>query len=284
MNTIDELLDKAAKELAMDSAHIPAIKSVLKPHFVKALSTQSATIEDLLEERDDIRKIALNDLHEAQKQIEWLEKQLERARTYKGIEGWPCPLCRFENGVFKESCEMHKQIDELERKCAAKDEALKKAKFALDWSRPIGGVSCDGEDISKDQVAEWHSEASEAIDKALSSPGQEVVRVEKFPSNQKNSLVEIFYLKSHEPFVCGVYGNVTSDQIRRIEADCMENMESLFNNGDGQYLFSCQWDNGQYDSSGRCEYPPYWDLTLKAFEPVKFDNDSHLTPNQQEKG
>lgn len=48
----------------------------------------------------------------------WAENwhdQIERARNYIGIKGYPCPLCVYDNGKFIASCEMHKEIDSLRR-------------------------------------------------------------------------------------------------------------------------------------------------------------------------
>jgi hypothetical protein len=42
--------------------------------------------------------------------------EIERARTYIGIEGYPCPLCHIENGKFLEPCEMHRHIDTLDNR------------------------------------------------------------------------------------------------------------------------------------------------------------------------
>lgn len=93
----------------------------------------------------------------------------------------------------------------------------------------------------------------------------------EFPSDANRSLVEIFYLKDHEPFVCGVYGKVTGDQIAKIERDCAENPGVGFGKGDGQYLFSCHWEPGQYGDEGRCEIAPYWHLDLIAFKPIPLE-------------
>ena len=43
-----------------------------------------------------------------------LKERLERARSYKGIEAYPCPLCTYRDGIFIESCQMHKDMHELE--------------------------------------------------------------------------------------------------------------------------------------------------------------------------
>lgn len=45
--------------------------------------------------------------------IEDLNRQLYQAATYIGIEGYSCPLCTYENGVFIKNCEMHRQIKQL---------------------------------------------------------------------------------------------------------------------------------------------------------------------------
>lgn len=47
-----------------------------------------------------------------------------------------------------------------------KDEALRHAKHALTWSKPIGGDSCNGK-VSDEQSREWNEIANEKIDEAL---------------------------------------------------------------------------------------------------------------------
>ena len=51
---------------------------------------------------------------ESEKENKQLRADLDRARHYTGLEGYPCPLCTYKDGVFVESCEMHRQIDQLE--------------------------------------------------------------------------------------------------------------------------------------------------------------------------
>jgi hypothetical protein len=46
------------------------------------------------------------------REIFHLHHLIERARTYRGLEGWACPLCRYEQGVFIERCEPHRQLHE----------------------------------------------------------------------------------------------------------------------------------------------------------------------------
>ena len=43
-----------------------------------------------------------------------LQAALERAKTYTGLEGHPCPLCEWKDGVLIKHCSMHSYIDRLE--------------------------------------------------------------------------------------------------------------------------------------------------------------------------
>ena len=45
---------------------------------------------------------------ESEKENKQLRADLDRARHYTGLEGYPCPLCTYKDGVFVESCEMHR--------------------------------------------------------------------------------------------------------------------------------------------------------------------------------
>jgi hypothetical protein len=89
-----------------------------------------------------------------------------------------------------------------------------------------------------------------------------------FPSDNIPTLIEIFYQQGHPAFVCGIHGSVTGGTINEIEHDFAENPDlelERLTRGDGRYLFSAEWDSGQFDNTGRCELPPYWDLTLVGF-------------------
>ena len=44
-----------------------------------------------------------------------VEESLEFARNYSGIEGRPCPLCTYEDGVFIKSCQMHTDLAAVEK-------------------------------------------------------------------------------------------------------------------------------------------------------------------------
>lgn len=57
--------------------------------------------------------------------VEDLQSQIRNARNYRGIEGYPCPLCEYENGVWIRNCSMHQQIEDLR-------EELEKAKAIID--------------------------------------------------------------------------------------------------------------------------------------------------------
>ena len=75
--------------------------------------------EEISWEKDTVRTIAmalglkscvtvppiLQEIERRTKEYDAMRVLLERARSHKGIEAWPCPLCRYEDGVFIEACE-----------------------------------------------------------------------------------------------------------------------------------------------------------------------------------
>ena len=46
------------------------------------------------------------------------EAELRRGYTATSLQSWPCPGCKYENGVFVESCGLHQQIERLARQNA----------------------------------------------------------------------------------------------------------------------------------------------------------------------
>jgi hypothetical protein len=61
----------------------------------------------------------------------------------------------------------------LAAKVERSEVAMRKAKHALSWSEPIGGESCDGT-VTEDQSNEWHKEANDALDSAISDDASTV--------------------------------------------------------------------------------------------------------------
>lgn len=70
------------------------------------------TDSGILQERIAIMQAAIYQLRQ---QVESLKETLAFAAQYKGIEGRPCPLCKYEDGVFIEACRMHMDMDELQK-------------------------------------------------------------------------------------------------------------------------------------------------------------------------
>jgi len=66
--------------------------------------------------RNDIRILLLeaNELFDTsadqEAEIARLETQIKRAKTYIGIEAYPCPLCEYKEGKFISLCSLHEQI------------------------------------------------------------------------------------------------------------------------------------------------------------------------------
>jgi DNA repair exonuclease SbcCD ATPase subunit len=77
-----------------------------------------------------------------------------------------------QSNGFKETLELQReQIQQLIAICTVKDEALRKAKQSLSWSTPHGGPTCGGL-VSIGEAQDWHDEANDAIDEALTNSPQ----------------------------------------------------------------------------------------------------------------
>ncbi len=46
--------------------------------------------------------------------VKQLQSDLDKAKTYTGLEGHSCPLCEYKDGVFIKHCTMHEQIEQLQ--------------------------------------------------------------------------------------------------------------------------------------------------------------------------
>lgn len=53
-----------------------------------------------------------------EKQVALLTDQMQLARTYTGLEGYGCPLCTYENGVFIKSCTPCERYETLSAHCS----------------------------------------------------------------------------------------------------------------------------------------------------------------------
>jgi len=47
------------------------------------------------------------DVESLETELAYLKDQFEKARTYKGIEAYPCPLCIYKDGILQNACVYH---------------------------------------------------------------------------------------------------------------------------------------------------------------------------------
>ena len=80
---------------------------------VKWWEEESRKQDDTIQRLEHERYTLQAEVAALRAQVVDLQETLEFASTYKGIEGRSCPLCHYDNGVFVESCQMHKDMDEL---------------------------------------------------------------------------------------------------------------------------------------------------------------------------
>ena len=91
------------------------------------------------------------------------------------------------------------------------------------------------------------------------------------PHDLKELLISVLYQKGDPAFVCGAHGAVGA--LSDIELYMNENIHEAFENGDGYYLFKVNYEPGQYGEYGRCESPPYWELTLIEYRSTEIKDD-----------
>jgi hypothetical protein len=95
----DRLALEIAKALEEATAEIKA-----EVQITEALIKPTEQQRDELKAERDRLKLENGDLMD----------DLERARTYTGVEAQGCPLCTYVDGVFKKSCSFHREIAALE--------------------------------------------------------------------------------------------------------------------------------------------------------------------------
>lgn len=89
-----------------------------------------------------------------------------------------------------------------------------------------------------------------------------------FISDMKSPIVEVFYIRDHPPFVCGINGHYCAEMIENIEETLSEDTENTLDKGNGNYLYRATYVAAQHGENGRLELPAYWDLSYLAFRPI----------------
>lgn len=68
-----------------------------------------------------------------------------------------------------------------------------------------------------------------------------------------------------KPFICGVNGSCTLDELKAIEKEFGETYHDIDCHRDGDYKIKCSWFPGQFGEYGRCEISPCWEFELMEF-------------------
>lgn len=79
-----------------------------------------------------------------------------------------------------------------------------------------------------------------------------------FPSNNKQTFIEIFFQEGDPAFICGANGHITTWMLDKIEKGLDDEYKELFDKGNGRYLF---------ETIGEPE--AYFDLNLVDFESIE---------------
>lgn len=75
-----------------------------------------------------------------------------------------------------------------------------------------------------------------------------------------------------EPFICGVRGACTIEELQAIQKEIIENRGDHLPE-EGTYAIEASWFKGQYDEYGRCELAPGWEWEITEFSPFDFSGE-----------
>lgn len=76
-----------------------------------------------------------------------------------------------------------------------------------------------------------------------------------------------------EPYICGVRGACTIEELQAIEKEIIENRDDRLP-ADGTYTIEASFFKGQYGEYGRCELAPGWEWEVVDFSPFDFGEEA----------
>ncbi|KMK13561.1 hypothetical protein ABW09_23475 [Pluralibacter gergoviae] len=76
-----------------------------------------------------------------------------------------------------------------------------------------------------------------------------------------------------EPYICGVRGACTIEDLQAIEKEIVENRDDHLPT-DGTYTIEASFFEGQYGEYGRCELAPGWEWEIIEFSPFDFGEEA----------
>lgn len=74
------------------------------------------------------------------------------------------------------------------------------------------------------------------------------------------------------PFICGVRGACTIEELQAIQKEIVENRGDHLPE-EGTYAIEAFWFKGQYDEYGRCELAPGWEWEITEYSPFDFSGE-----------
>lgn len=76
-----------------------------------------------------------------------------------------------------------------------------------------------------------------------------------------------------DPFICGVNGPCTIEDLQAIQKEIVENRGDNLPE-QGTYAIDVFWFKGQFDEYGRCEIAPAWEWEIVEFSPFDIPEES----------
>lgn len=83
--------------------------------------------------------------------------------------------------------------------------------------------------------------------------------------------VDLFVMEDvGDPFICGVRGACTIEELQDLQSTIVENRDDHLPN-DGTYAIEATWFKGQYGEYGRCELAPGWEWQIVDYSAFDFE-------------
>lgn len=86
-------------------------------------------------------------------------------------------------------------------------------------------------------------------------------------------MIDLFVMDDvGEPFICGVRGACTIEDLQAIQKEIIENRGDHLPE-EGTYAIDAFWFKGQYGEHGRCELAPGWEWEITEYSPFDFSGE-----------
>lgn len=92
-------------------------------------------------------------------------------------------------------------------------------------------------------------------------------------NGEESVWIEVFNSEGDDPFISGITGQITVEQLALIQAEILEYREDYFEKGSGLYVFRCAHCQAHYDNVGMTE-PAHWETNFESHGPFPWEEEA----------